>query len=519
MISRLASRPAATLLAARARSSVRCQHSQAELLADVRRSFPDTQDLHPRIDLLLNNPQQTVRVAILPFHVHRNNIKATLDAVIADPLASDLEWYDALKNRLLGKNTSIRYSSTFDKNTITHNSLVEYAVPFAVPTNERLAAEPNAVKEPREIEILECNNYKDSLDHLRPCHRHVYVCDDARIAHTKPLPINYPADLFLDLPDGKSFGKVRIVDSAKAVKASDLLRESPTNAGEYATLYNESNISDVQYAVFGRNLQESEKQVLATIVETCEGVVSREEQVAYEITHEASSLSSKREQWASEAHHELQTTFTKALNELVANKLVWWKLYYKVDDVYNQASTTLMYYFLPRTQDRFDYLLGRIDQFASTHYFPPLPPTTPATADAGISKTEQISSLFTNARTSLINDLAVDLHNTALRELLKTLVGVQLPLVLLPLFGVYFFDYSLYGAGSLMALGVVMGASRLERAWKRATDGFVSAALARAKDTVDVCERGIWDRWQLQVQNQQAVSKSRKQLIERLKNE
>lgn len=505
MIYRLATRRLASLP-----SQVRYQHTRVELLNEVRRSFPNTDDLHPRVDLLLNNPGKTVRVAIVPFHVHRNNIKGTLDAVLADPLSSNLEWYDALRNRLLGKNTSVRYSPTFDRNLITHNSLVEYAVPFSVPTHEVIAHEGSAIKDPREIEILEVNNYKDSLDHLRACHRHVYICDDARTALTKPMPTNYPADLFLDLPDGKSVGKVKVIDTEKALKGNDLLRQSPAHGTEYAELYNQSHIADVQHAVFGRPLKESEDAVLATIVKTCQDVVDREEEVAYEITHESVSITRRRKEWASEAHLELQTTFTKALTDLTTNKLAWWKLYYKVDDVHQQVSETLMYYFLPRTQDRFEYLLGRIDQFASKHYFPPL-------SGPGISKTEQISNLFKTARTSLVNDLAVDLHNTALRELLKNMLGVQLPLVVLPLLGVYFFDYSLYGAGSIIALGIVVGAGRLEKAWKKATDKFTSAALERAKRTVEECEKGIWDRWEAQVKNQEAVSQSRKQLIEELK--
>lgn len=490
---------------------LRRSHTRVELLSEVRKSFPNTEDLHSRIDLLLNNPTKVVRVALIPFHVHRNAIKGVLDAVVADPLSRNLEWYDALRNRLLGKNTSVTYNPTFDKNIITHNSLVEYAVPFAVPSHESFVHKGSTITDPRHVEILEVNSYKDSLDHLRSCHRHIYICNDVRTANTKPLPPNYPADLYLDMAGGVNVvsDHVKLIDSELAMKGNELLRESPANASEYAEKYNESSIAQVQHSVFGRDLAASEAAVLETIVTTCKDIVSREEEVEYEISNESFSVCKRREQWASEAHLELQTTYTKALQDLVQNKLAWWKLYYKVDEVHQQVSETLLYYFLPRTQDRFDYLLGRIDQFAEKHHFPPLP-------TAGISKTEQISALFRNARDSIISDLAVDLHNTALRELLKNLLGVQLPLIVLPLLGVYFFDYSLYGAGSIMALGVVVGASRLEKAWKKATTKFTSAALDRARLTVEECDRGIWERWDAQVKNQQEGSASRKRLIELL---
>lgn len=513
MISRLAGRPALSGLASIS-GQIRRSHTRAELLTEVRNSFPNTEDLHPRVDLLLSNPEKVVRVALIPFHAHRTAVKGVLDAVLADPLSSNLEWYDALRNRLLGKNTIVKYNPTFDKNIITHNSLVEYAVPFSVPVHEATVYKGlNTIKDPREIDIIEVNSYKDSLDHLRHCHRHVYICDDARTVSTKPMPSNYPADLFLDVKDGKYLAsdKVQVIDSTLALEGDELLRKSSANASEYATLYNNSNIAAVQHAVFGRPLKESEDAVLNTIIETCQKIINREEEVTYEISNESLSITKRREQWASEAHLELQTTYTKALQDLVKTKLAWWKLYYKVDDVHQQVSETLLYYFLPRTQDRFDYQLGRIDQFAKKHYFPPL-------HSKGISRTEQISAIFKNARDSMITDLAVDLHNVALRELLKNLLGVQLPLIVLPLLGVYFFDYSLYGAGSIMALGVVVGTSRLEKAWHRATSKFTSAALERARLTVEECEQGIWDRWDAQVKNQRDVSATRRSVIKRLKD-
>ena len=491
-----------------------------QLLEEVRQSFPDTQDLHPRVDLILNNPSKVVRVALIPFHVHRNSVKGVLDAVLADPLSSNLEWYDAFVNRLLGKNTLVKYNPTFDKNIITHNSLVEYAVPFSVPTTETNSL--RGITDPRQVEIIEVNSYKDSLDHLKQCHRHVYLCDDARTAYTKPLTSYYPSEMYLDLAQSKDLGastvssKVQIISSETANKGNQMFRESPSNVSEYLELLKQSNIEAVQHSVFGHSLEDAEHAVLKTIAQTCEEIVDKEEEVTYDISTETVSVTRRREQWATEAHTELQTTFTKALDELIQNRLAWWKLYYKVDDVFQAASETLIYYFMPRTQDRFEYLLGRIDQFAEEHYFPPLPKSEQDTAGQ-ISKTEDISAMFKKSRDSMISELAVDLHNAALRELLKNLLGVQVPLIVLPLLGVYLFDYSLYGAGSIMALGVAVGASRLQKAWQRATTKFKSAALEKAKVTVEQCERGIWQRWEAQVKNQKKASESRRRLIDELK--
>lgn len=493
-----------------------------ERLNDLRRAFPNTDTLHSRIDLLLHNSDGKVRVALVPFHVHRNEVKGVLDAVLADPLSSDLEWYDALTNRLLGKNTLVAYAPSFDKNTITHNSLVEYGVNFSVPKTYTETA--GAVQTAEEIDIIEVNNYKDSQEHLWACHRHIYLCNDARKAYTKPLVDAYPHDLFLDVEparagDSSASAKVEIISSAAANQANALLRESAANASEYLALLKQSRIDRVLDSVFGRDLARSEADVLKTIIRTCEVIVDKEEEVTFDIFAESASITKQRQKWSAEAHTELQTTFTNALKELANSKIPWWKLYFKVDEVHQAASETLFYYFLPRTQDRFEYLLGRIDQFAEEHHFPPLPASTPVeTAGATtIAKTEDISAMFKTSRDDIISELAVDLHNTALRELLKNLVGVQLPLVVLPLLGVYFFDYSLYAAGSVIALGLAVGASRLQKAWLKATTHFTNAALDRAKRTIEQCERGIWLRWEAQIKNQRVAAASRREIINDLK--
>jgi hypothetical protein len=493
-------------------------------LNDLRRAFPNTDALHPRIDLLLHNSDGKVRVALVPFHVHRNEVKGVLDAVLADPLSSDLEWYDALTNRLLGKNTLVAYAPSFDKNTITHNSLVEYGVNFSVPKAYTETA--GAVQTAEEIDIIEVNNYKDSQEHLWASHRHVYLCNDARKAYTKPLVDAYPHDLFLDVEptrasDSSASVNVKIISSAAANQGNTLLRESAANASEYLELLKQSRIDQVLDSVFGRDLARSEAEVLKTIIHTCETIVDKEEEVTFDISAESASITKQRQKWSAEAHHELQTTFANALKELAHSKIPWWKLYFKVDEVHQTASETLFYYFLPRTQDRFEYLLGRIDQFAEEHHFPPLPASVPVgTATTGatsIANTEDISVMFKTSRDDIISELAVDLHNTALRELLKNLVGVQLPLMVLPLLGVYFFDYSLYAAGSVMALGLAVGASRLQKAWLKATTHFTNSALDQAKRTIEQCERGIWLRWEAQIKNQKLAAASRREIINNLK--
>ena len=516
MLSRLAIRSRAPwqLGSIAARNSLRLSHTGGidTLLPHIRQVFPNVDDLHARVDLLLNNQEQVVRVALIPFKT-KGYINKVLDAVLADPLSSNLEWYDCLRNRRSGQNTLIKYSPVFQGNISIHNSLVEYSVPFSVPSCESGKGN-RSITDPRKIEILEVSSLNDSLDFLQRCHRHIFVGNDISDSAIKSLPTNYPAEIFLDLDQQKADGFIsrsKIICSEEAIKANDILRQSIANASRYAELYNQSHIAEIKYAVFGHSLKESEDAMLHTIVQTCQEIINRGEEVVDEIINQSVSVARRRKQWSSDAHLELQTTYTEALEDLVRHKLAWWKLYYKVDDVYQTVFDTLSQYFLPRSSKRYDDLLSYIAELTERHTFSPTPDLNQ------IAKVKQISTLIPNSRDSLISDLAVTLHNKALRELLKNFLGIQVPLILLPLLGVHFFDYSLYAAGSIMSLGIVVGASQLQKSWQSATTSFSSAALDHARRTVQECERGIWERWEAQVQNQKQVLASRTLLLEQVK--
>lgn len=466
----------------------RCLHTAtAELLKRICKEFPNDQLLYSRIDILVNSPGK-VRVALIPFHVKQTQIKGVLDNLLADPLASDQQWHKDLKNREPASDSLIRYSKTYETKP------GEFSVPFSVPQS----AERKGLR-PQDFEIIETSGTAPSA-----CHRHVYITSDISAAYGQPLDSAYPHDLYLDLPQPtlKASEKVTIISSPTAARANDLFQESPARATEYLDLLKSSNISAVQQSVFGHSLGEAEREVLKSIAQTCKEILDQQQESLIKTELETRTITQLREEWAQAAHAELQTTYTDSLKTLINSKLPWWKLYFKVDDVFPTVTESLVLSFLPKTKRQLEYLTGRVDEFV------------PDQKEASQGQAKDISSVFNKSRDSLISEVAVKFHNKALREVLTTL-SIQITSIALPVVGMVYFGLPGYSLG-FAVIGVTAGAVYLQRAWTSAGVTFLSDSIARAKLTIEDCERAIWQRWEQQVQNQKDKEISRQRLLEEL---
>lgn len=671
----------------------------ASLLNQIKSAFPDTSTsnhLHARIDLLLSN-DPTIRVGFVPLQpfsrntqtlqvTSRRSIKGVLDSLLSDPLSSDQKWQSTLKDRNLSKNCVVSYSPTFDGSTITHNSIVEYKVPFTVSKEglfeqhnssrtgkaffstendnapktslnslnsaayaakyQQTAAETgseqfNALSKAKyRVSLVEMTSPGDSLQHLLKCHRLIYITadpTDAQAIRSDPsrfLPVANPYRVLIDYPSEKlqytaesTIARIErdtqapIVSSEMQMHANELLKESPAqNADKFVKLHSRSNLAAMNRSAFlfpapkkynddvdpdsidnigvdpavrtpqdvfygGKpsdvaDITGAQTELAQTVLRTCSEIVDNADEVIKAIVKEGSEMSIRRKQWAVEAHTELQTTLETHLEAMFSGRsperkrrrfararflgrsadergtddasssnigfepnitpdyIPWYRLYWKVDEVYSIVDQVfLRYYFLPRAQDRYKYLQGRIDQFADLHH---LPAEAVAEAEASNDSEKSRSSittveepvlekkikpyrhqtlaLFDKARQDILQTAGTELHNNALRSLLTSLFGVQLPLIVLPLCAVYILDFcSLYAAGSIMALGVVVGFSRLQASWHQAAGKFKATVLESARLSINEAEQNLWKQWEARVAAQEIVTKKRRKLIKELK--
>ncbi|VVT45441.1 uncharacterized protein SAPINGB_P000751 [Magnusiomyces paraingens] len=562
----------------------------SSLLTRLKVQFPDTRAangfLHARINLLLAN-DPAVRVAIVPLPgTSRKAIARNLDVALADPLATDQVWRDAIRDRNLAKNTLVRHAREYNAAPITHNSIVEYEVPLTVP-REGLIPEntpeenvPEVLSEASQrIAILEATSAADSLDHILRCHRVVYITSDVKDAElaarwpdkylfpgTEALPslvlVDYSAEKRKYTADSTIKAlPFPIVSSESADEANTLLRKSPQNVDQYLALHARANTQAINSALFAyppagstvlsgkvpevkslsdiANLANAQHTLAQTVLASTRAIVDAEEQVTQAVAAEGAEMARRRAAWSAEAHTELQTSLAEHLTSLfgngptpMPNTIPWYKLYWRVDDIFSTVDETfLRYYFLPRAEDRFKYLCGRVDQFADLHQFPSekeaqvveqaaldsittLPDETKPTPTIS---SPSVPDVFGRARRTLLETAGAQLHNSGLRALLTNLVGVQLPLVVLPLTAVYGLDYcSLYAAGSVMALGVVVGAARIQRAWARAAAQFTTQVTETARATIAEAEKELWGKWDARVEAQRKVSGHRRETVSEL---
>ncbi|KAA8915358.1 hypothetical protein TRICI_002493 [Trichomonascus ciferrii] len=483
-------------------------------LQAIKKHYPDRYRLHARIDNYIDLTQSgKVRVGVIPFKCHRMEVNGVLEAVLADPLASDQSWYEAFKNRLLAKDVLVTFSPTFENQILAHNSLIEFPVPFREV--------PNA----RTTEIMEVNSIEDSKEHLDTCHYHVFLSSNMQEALTTPIESHFPHVLAIDVPasnellaqEGKKIdSKVVLISSEAANRGIELLAQSPANVSQYTKLLRQSKIGELEDCIF-TTPHEAEKKVLDCITYSCEMIVapSTGDELAKTVERESDAMRRLRTKWSREAHEELQLKLTKGLQDWSKKTMAWYKLYFRVDDIYDSLSDVLQRDYLVDSNAKLEYLLGRIDSFAARHNFPEAVQLISGQEDATLVLHESIPI----SRQKILDDKAVKVHNEGLKAVATVIFGMQLPTILVSSLGMYFYDYTFYSMGSVMALGLVLGFRSLQKIWQRTTDQFKNDVVEEARRAIGECEFSIWKRWESKVLDGQESISKQIDVLEDLKTE
>lgn len=412
--------------------------------------FADNHGLHSRIDTYLRH-SSVLRVGLIPAQGHHRSSKL-LDALVDDPIEKT-QWSTALANRPLTKDIFVSQSATFEL-TEARNSLVIFPVPFSGDA----------------IEYLEVNSAEDSWDHLRHCHLHLFVAD--RVLTRAPVS-HYP---FLTICDSSSplgapnlditahnceyKGELLQINSQKALRANSALQTSPNNASFYTKHWNESGIRELKSLFQGPEVYGALK---ASIISSCQEQIS-------EIKDDPQNLkviSKSRTDWSQDAHRELQGSLLPRVRDTLYNDLAFYKLYARTDDV-ESALTQVLDHALPRSQSQLQYLKGRL---GSTYE-----------ADAGRSSTLK----------SALGPATLSLQNEALKTVLTSFFGVQVPLIALSISGVFFGGFSWYSMGALASLGVVAGLKKIQSDWLRGASMYEEKVQIAALTYIEEAQRTLW---------------------------
>ncbi|KAL8808800.1 MAG: hypothetical protein Q9200_004015 [Gallowayella weberi] len=268
---------------------------------------------------------------------------------------------------------------------------------------------------------------------------------------------------------------------------------------------------DVEYAIDQEEFEQLQKQASAVVPTMTRDVLNK-----YLAT------------WAEDAHTELRDVLDHAFNSKRWGKLVWWKLFWRVDDVSYILSNILQYSWLPDADRGILYLAGRIEQAGLLPSRPTNPyHTASSTADSRPDPTTRAlgssppdsyledvipSAAFpsplapidplslssthshpipsiSHTRQHLLATTILPMQSLSHRLLLHCLSTTFLSSSLSALTYVSISTTSIYEAGAIAAVGLVFSLRRLQKRWEEARERWMGLvkedgrrALRRVED-------------------------------------
>lgn len=467
-----------------------------KLIRQVRNLFPDRDSLHARVSLA--DSVGRTRIGIVPLGPQDMTVKKRkdaniLNALLADPLASDQKWYDAFLARIASKDILISPGKYEGHGTQNSRWDMNMPSPFLKEVD---------------VDVLEATSFADSLDNIRDCHWIIYVGEGEGLRAWPSVNLRDLAED--DFIDGQL--ATVTINSEEAYDAVTLLRESPSNSPKYLKLWQKSNFEQLRRMMM-RMSTNHDRALRYSIYVTCRDLCASDASKESLVQQEASTIKALRSEWSQNAHRELQTVLKKQMNTWANKELPWYKLYWRIDDVDGVTRDSLEYAFLPASRQSMRYLLGRIDGFACTT------PNAPQTAEGiyDLSPVEHFASpsddVIGQTLEELDDTLVSELHSRAYHEFLKVVMGIQIPTTIIPALGVYLYDLSLYNMGSIAAFGLVWGFFRLQKTWDALCNDFSVAVFERARASINSCEQLIWSRWEGKAIEEKERVHDRKKLV------
>lgn len=314
--------------------------------------------------------------------------------------------------------------------------------------------------------------------------------------------------------DVESIIGVTNIDNAEG--AIQAFRDSPGLAMEYERLWFDSGLGDVlTWVLAGIDGNTTLKPVLKRFIENiCLSAIrsmaqEREklDKQDREFAHRAANIRAKLNQglvaWAELGHNELRDQLGSAFRSKNWKKLVWWKLFWRADDVGYITSDILQRCWLVQAEKAMIWHSGRINQASRVEVTenpqsvprftkklePPKPKIgdlapSPLIADivAELIPQKDIDAaygeLFTGfwpqdisrGRSSLLNTTIPPLQSVCQRLLFQTISTVLLTSSLSSLLYISISTTSIYEAGAIAAFGLIYSMRRLQKEWTLARD-------------------------------------------------
>ncbi|KAK0728377.1 hypothetical protein B0T26DRAFT_697750, partial [Lasiosphaeria miniovina] len=293
-----------------------------------------------------------------------------------------------------------------------------------------------------------------------------------------------------------------------------LLRASVGNAMEFQTLWSESNIGQIREWLTTNVLPSGEaatkgpvRHLISSLLQNAGAAIQAEEarnlseSTTGNITPQAlARLNLALSEWAQASHEELEQQLEVAFADRAWEKLGWWKLFWRADDVSILSSEMLALRFLPGAERTIIYLAGRVREAGVTegdldHPVYPGPVLALSTTGRGNHERALAGSEakwpqhipFT--RNYLQETTVPALQALAQKLVLQSLATSTLATALAGLS--YLSALGAYECGAITALGIVWSLRRLQKQWDAARDFWEGEVREEGRKAVRASEASI----------------------------
>jgi hypothetical protein len=277
-------------------------------------------------------------------------------------------------------------------------------------------------------------------------------------------------------------GKVQVIDPARGEESvrgiKEWLLEGTTSPAETDV---KPTVKALLRDIFARAERELEEEAKTSPPST-------PVPVAQEGGDTAESLAHAIGDWSKGAHIELRDSTVAAFKGKEWAKIEWWKLFWRIDDVDAVSRNVVSAGFLPESEEKATFLAGRL-------------------YGAGYSKREMVRTdtgdvvelednprplSITQRRTEVLQNMVPALQAAAQRYLLAFLSTTGISGAFSAL--LWLSDVPLYSALTVVAVGTIGAARRLQSQWMKERKAFQGEVREKGREAIVESERWAWER-------------------------
>ncbi|KAK2813547.1 hypothetical protein FQN49_008291 [Arthroderma sp. PD_2] len=284
-------------------------------------------------------------------------------------------------------------------------------------------------------------------------------------------------------------GEFSFVDIDRAEVALDMFRQSAQNATAYQEGWDGSGIQPIidwlSTASTDQAISPDLRNLLDSVLNEADAKIEQQKEKklagvqASSVPEEVrKSLDVTISAWAERAHSELQSSLDEAFNCRSWQSLVWWKLFWRVDDVAMICSSLLQKQWLVQAEKEALWIGGRFQQArlleqssTSTDADYPIPSMAPADKSSNQPSSSDFTpwqSQITGSRNRLTSSSIMPLHSLAQSLVMFSMSTTGLTSALSALTYVSTSTTSLEEAGTFAAVGLIYSLWRQQKKWDMA---------------------------------------------------